>query len=108
MWLGPRGEVRLPLAEAAQTAFEDVPPVRDFASYRGQRHFPGLYYSVTLDRHVGYESWLERDHAMLLDFDPLVTGFASQPFGCCGHRTGAAGPTHRISSPDEPMALVLS
>ena len=26
--------------------------------------------------HVGYESWLERDHAMLLDFDPEVTGFA--------------------------------
>jgi hypothetical protein len=29
---------------------------------------------------VGFESWLERDHAMLLDFDPAVIGFASQPF----------------------------
>jgi hypothetical protein len=29
---------------------------------------------------VGYESWLERDRLMLLDFDPLVTGMASQPF----------------------------
>jgi hypothetical protein len=61
-------------------AFEDVPPVRDFPSYRGQRHVPGLYWSATTGRHVGFESWLERDHAMLLDFDPQVTGFASQPF----------------------------
>lgn len=30
--------------------------------------------------HVGYESWLERDHLMLLDHDPAVTGIASQPF----------------------------
>jgi len=29
---------------------------------------------------VGYESWLERDHVMLLDFDPEVTAIASQPF----------------------------
>jgi hypothetical protein len=29
---------------------------------------------------VGYESWLERDRLMLLDFDPQVTGMASQPF----------------------------
>ena len=27
-----------------------------------------------------YESWLERDHVMLLDFDPAVIGIASQPF----------------------------
>ena len=29
---------------------------------------------------VGYESWLERDWQMLLDFDPDVVGFAAQPF----------------------------
>jgi hypothetical protein len=29
---------------------------------------------------VGYESWLQRDHLMLLDFDPAVTAVASQPF----------------------------
>lgn len=27
-----------------------------------------------------FESWLERDHLTLLDFDPLVVGMASQPF----------------------------
>ncbi|MGW7171099.1 hypothetical protein ACWGH3_38705 [Streptomyces sp. NPDC054884] len=29
---------------------------------------------------MGYESWLERDRLVLLDFDPLVTGMTSQPF----------------------------
>ncbi len=29
---------------------------------------------------MGYESWLERDRLMLLDFDPLVTSMSSQPF----------------------------
>jgi hypothetical protein len=61
-------------------AFEDVPPVRRFFSVKGQRHFPGWYYAVTTGRHVGFESWLERDHAMLLDYDPQVVGFSSQPF----------------------------
>jgi hypothetical protein len=30
--------------------------------------------------HVGYESWLERDHVMLLDFNPEVVAIAAQPF----------------------------
>lgn len=29
---------------------------------------------------MGFESWLERDHLMLLDHDPAVIGVASQPF----------------------------
>jgi hypothetical protein len=29
---------------------------------------------------VGYESWLERDRVMLLDFSPEVVAFSSQPF----------------------------
>jgi hypothetical protein len=33
-----------------------------------------------MDCHVGYESWLERDHAMRLDADSDVVGYASQPF----------------------------
>ena len=31
-------------------------------------------------RACGFESWLERDHLMLLAFDPDVAGIASQPF----------------------------
>ncbi|WP_265292719.1 TnsA-like heteromeric transposase endonuclease subunit [Streptomyces sp. SHP 1-2] len=59
--------------------FEAGLPVRGFPSYRGQRNFPGLYWSATTGGHVGFESWLERDHAMLLDFTPEVTGLLSQP-----------------------------
>ena len=55
-------------------------PVREFSWSRRQRHWPGWWWSATWDCHVGYESWLERDHAMLLDRDPTVAGFSSQPF----------------------------
>jgi len=55
-------------------------PVREFRWARGQRHLPGLWWSATTGSHVGYESWLERDHVMLLDFDPQVTVIAAQPF----------------------------
>ncbi|SOD88001.1 TnsA-like heteromeric transposase endonuclease subunit [Streptomyces sp. Ag109_G2-15] len=79
-WVQEGVEVRRPLADVAEVAFEEVAPVREFPSYRGQRHFPGLYWAATMLRHVGFESWLERDHAIAMDFDPRVTGFASQPF----------------------------
>jgi hypothetical protein len=46
----------------------------------GRRHLPGRWWSGTDGRHVGYESWLERDHVMALDFDPTVVGIVSQPF----------------------------
>lgn len=62
------------------TRFEEVEPVRVFGSFHGQRHFSGLWWSATVRRHVGYESWLERDRLMMLDFDPLVIGLSSQPF----------------------------
>lgn len=46
--------------------------------------------------HVGYESWLERDQAMLLDFDCEVVAFAAQPFWL--RFTGERGP--RSHAPD--------
>lgn len=73
-------EFRLPLVNAWAVRFEDVAPVRAFKSYKGQRHLPGLWWSATAGGHVGYESWLERDHVMLMDFDPSVVGISSQPF----------------------------
>jgi hypothetical protein len=80
-FLEPGGVVRrADLSTCWGVRFEDVPPVRSFPSLRGQAHFPGLRWSATSGRHVGYESWLERDHAMLLDFDPEVVGYSSQPF----------------------------
>lgn len=82
MFLAEDGAVRIvPLSrDTASTRLECVAPVRLFPSYRGQRNFPGLWWSATSGRHVGFESWLERDHAMLLDFDPMVVAFAAQPF----------------------------
>nr|WP_249375704.1 TnsA-like heteromeric transposase endonuclease subunit [Streptomyces sp. I05A-00742] len=78
-WRDEEGGHRQPLAGAVSVEFEAGLPVRGFPSYRGQRHFPGLYWSSTTGGHVGFESWLERDHAMLLDFTPQVMGLLSQP-----------------------------
>lgn len=60
--------------------FEGVAPVRSFRWSKGQRSFAGWWWSATTGGHVGFESWLERDHLMLLDFDPGIVGMASQPF----------------------------
>lgn len=68
------------LASCQDVRFEDVAPVRSFRWAAGQRHFAGWYWSATTGRHVGYESWLERDQAMMLDFDRRVVAFSSQPF----------------------------
>lgn len=59
---------------------ERVSPVREFPTFRGQRNFPGSWWSQTTGGHVGYESWLQRDQVMLLDFDPGVVSVSSQPF----------------------------
>ncbi|MET9906126.1 TnsA-like heteromeric transposase endonuclease subunit [Streptomyces sp. NPDC006476] len=71
---------RTALGAGWDVRFEDVPPVRGFRWNKGDRSFPGWYYAVTTGGHVGYESWLERDRLILLDFAPDVVGIASQPF----------------------------
>ncbi len=55
------------------------PWVRSFHWAKGAAHFPGSWWSSTTSAHVGFESWLERDHVMPMDFDPGITGIASQP-----------------------------
>jgi hypothetical protein len=77
---GDGGEHQVPLAEASSVPFEQAMPVRRFTAHQGQRHLSGLWWSATTGGHVGFESWLERDHLLALDFDPSVTGIASQPF----------------------------
>lgn len=69
-----------PLDAAWVLPFEDYSPARAFPSYKGQRNFTGLFWCATNSRLVGYESLLERDHLMCLDFSPAVVGIASQPF----------------------------
>jgi TnsA-like endonuclease N terminal len=77
---GDGAECRVPLAEAAWLPLEEALPARRIVSRRGQRHLPGQWWSSTCGCHVGFESWLERDHLMLMDFDPGVAAIASQPF----------------------------
>jgi hypothetical protein len=60
--------------------FEDALPVRPFHFEKGLRSFAGWWFFATSGTHVGFESWLERDHLMLMDFDPAVRVVSSQPF----------------------------
>ena len=94
---GEGGGLRKSVLEAAsRVRFESVLPVRRFTSYRGQRHFTGWYWAATTESLVGFESWLERDRAMILDHDRRVVGLASQPF-----RVTWQGEKRRIShTPD--------
>lgn len=73
-------EHRVPLEEAWRLPLEAGRPVRRFPARKGQRHLSGLWWSATMGGHVGYESWLERDHLLALDFDVSITAVASQPF----------------------------
>lgn len=74
-----------PLATGWPVPFEHGHPVRSFPSRQGQRNFSGLWWSATTGDHVGFESWLEREHVMMLDFDPAVAAFSSQPFWLLWH-----------------------
>ncbi|WP_327072107.1 TnsA-like heteromeric transposase endonuclease subunit [Kitasatospora purpeofusca] len=91
-----RERQRRPLLDCVTTRFEDVEPVRPFRWSRGERHFAGWYWAATTGQHVGFESWLERDQLLLLDFDPQVAGIASQPFWLYWHD----GERERRHAPD--------
>jgi hypothetical protein len=94
-YVEPSGEeLRRPLADVWAVRFENASPVREFKSYKGQRHLPGLWWSSTVGGHIGYESWLERDHVMLLDFDPGVVGISSQPFWLFWTAANGKGVSH--------------
>ncbi|WP_198357747.1 TnsA-like heteromeric transposase endonuclease subunit [Streptomyces fildesensis] len=105
-----RTELRRPLVEAWSVPFEHALPVRAFASYRRQRNLPGLWWSATTGGHVGYESWLERDHVMLLDFDPAVVGISSQPFWLFWSAANGRPVSHApdyFARRDDGMAVVI-
>jgi hypothetical protein len=90
---GEGDRCRVRLAECGGVRFEDAVPARPFLWSRGQGYFPGWWWLATTGCHVGYESWLERDHLMLLDFDPVVTAVSSQPFWLHWH-DGRRGRRH--------------
>jgi hypothetical protein len=73
--------------------FEDALPVRPFHFEKGLRSFAGWWYFATTGTHVGFESCLERDHLMLMDFDPAVRAVSSQPFWLHWH--DGRGPARR-------------
>src|ERR1039458_6323699 len=74
-----RGRERRPLAACCSSRFERMSPVRGFASFRGQRNWPGWWWFSRTGAHVGYESWVERDVLMALDADQGVEVVASPP-----------------------------
>lgn len=63
-------------------------PRRTFRWHRGQRHYPGRYWSSTTGGFVGYESRLELAALLLEDFDHDVVRIASQPFEVIADRGG--------------------
>ncbi|WP_434597888.1 TnsA-like heteromeric transposase endonuclease subunit [Streptomyces sp. A5-4] len=87
---------RRPLLDCVTARLEDTPPVRPFRWSRGERHFAGWYWAATTGQHVGFESWLERDRLVLMDWDPEVVGIASQPFWLHWHD----GKRERRHAPD--------
>src|ERR1700683_1672779 len=93
---------REPLSACVTERFESALPVRSFQWAKGASHFPGYWWSSTTGDHVGFESWLERDHVMVMDFDPDITGIASQPFWL--HWQDEDGRPRGIFSPGGPMA----
>jgi hypothetical protein len=60
-------------------------PFREPPAYRGQRNFPGWWWSATTRSHVVYESWLGRHHIIEADRDARVAGIAGQPFALTCH-----------------------
>ncbi|WP_405182737.1 TnsA-like heteromeric transposase endonuclease subunit [Nocardia sp. NBC_01377] len=73
--------VRRDLAAAWDVPFEVADrPVRTLRSHRGQRSDSSWWWMASSARHVGYESWLERDNVIVLDADPDVAAAVSQPF----------------------------
>ncbi|MEF3115209.1 TnsA-like heteromeric transposase endonuclease subunit [Streptomyces chrestomyceticus] len=93
-FVGVDGTVRLgSLARYWDEPFERADPARKFVAFKGQKNFTGDYWAATSRDLVGYESWVERDAAMALDFDPAVIALASQPF-CLAWADGDRGREH--------------
>lgn len=68
------------ITDLARLDVQDLDLARVIKSYHGQTHVGGWYYFGKLQRHLRYESGLERLRLMLLDHDPEVTVVATQPF----------------------------
>ena len=75
------GSVRMALSDCVAAGFmSECSPVRRFPVQSWSVELSGCWWLSTTRQHVGYESWLERDHVMALDADPAVISVVSQPF----------------------------
>jgi hypothetical protein len=72
-------EVRGCLADLPPGLLRRCEPVRSPGVYQRQRHMPGRWFSTTTGGFLEYESLLERDWMLLLDFDREVEWFCEQP-----------------------------
>jgi hypothetical protein len=72
-------EIRGGLADLSLDVLRGCVPVRRAGVYRRQRHMPGLWFSTTMGRFMEYESLLERDWMLLMDFDREVEWMCEQP-----------------------------
>ena len=72
-------EVRDCLADLSLSMLRSCEPVRRAGVYQRQRHMPGMWFSTIAGRFLEYESLLERDWMLLLDFDRGVEWICEQP-----------------------------
>lgn len=80
-WRDPScGLLQRPLDRARTCRFETAAPVRGMPAFKGQWSKPGRYWFSGCGAHISYESRFERQHLILLDFDPRVVAVAGQPF----------------------------
>jgi hypothetical protein len=78
--LADGSEVRVPLRQLQARQVIAAAPWRKARSARGQAHYPGYYWSVTMGTHVIYESRLELARLLLADFDRDAVAVAAPPF----------------------------
>jgi hypothetical protein len=78
-----RDEVSGFLADLPLDVLRRCVPVRSPGVYQRQRHMPGRWFSTTAGRFLEYESLLERDWMLLMDFDWAVEWICEQPLRFC-------------------------
>jgi hypothetical protein len=72
-------QVRGCLSDLSLDLLKGCRPVRSPGVYQRQRHMPGRWFSTTAGCFLEYESLLERDWMLLLDFDREVEWICEQP-----------------------------
>jgi hypothetical protein len=88
---------------------EGLVPWRSFPSYRGQRHYSGVYWSATTGGHVVYESRLELARLLFADMDPAVSWIVAQPFRMVAEIEGKVRshvPDYLLSTVDGSFVVV--